>query len=407
MTGSAPRLLVLANRLPYPVDDGWKTRTYHLLRGLVREGPVTLLTFHGGSRSDVARMCDSIAGDLDVVTVPPPPSHTPLRLLLGLVTRTPVYVWNMKSREYEAELRRQVERLQPRVIVSELTYMFPYLRGLAGGATTVIDTHNVDSVVLRRYSRTLRGPLRRLYARMTAGKLRGFERDVFEEADVVWVCSDAEAAIVHEIAPRACVVTVPNGVDTTALAPLEGIEPDPLRLLFFGRLDYAPNRDAIEYYVEAILPRLRELAPGVRLDVVGAGNAEPLRRLTREMEDVRIVGRVDDLRPVLASAAAVVVPLRMGGGTRLKILEAMSAARPIISTTVGAEGLDVVSGRELILADTPADLAAAIARVTSSPGEAQRLGEAARSTARRLYDWQSINARAADSIRSVTAGSRD
>jgi polysaccharide biosynthesis protein PslH len=389
------RVLVLANRLPFPVDDGWKTRTYHIIRGLARDAAVTLLVFHDGPEEEVAGLQRSMGPGFDIVTVPSPRSHSPLRLLLGLVTRTPVYVWNMQSSEYAQEVRRLVDTLRPDVAVAELTYMFPYLRGLPAGVRRIIDTHNVDSVVLQRYAATLPGRLRRWYAALTARKLQRFERQVFSEADVVWVCSQEEAELASRIAPDACVKSIPNGVDTATLAPVPDETPRPGRLLFFGRMDYAPNRDAVHYFADSILPVLRQAQPAVELHIVGNGIDDDLRALASRVPGIKLVGRVDDLRPALAAASAVIVPLRMGGGTRLKILEAMSIGRPVISTTIGAEGLDVVSGRELLIADSPEDFAAAVDRVLRDPTLTAELGANARATAERLYDWRRIHEAAA------------
>jgi polysaccharide biosynthesis protein PslH len=407
MTDGRPPVLVLANRLPYPVDDGWKTRTYHIIQGLARHAPVTLLTFHDGSAADVDAYRRAAGGGVDVVTVPAPRPHTPDRLLLGLVTPTPVYVWNLRSRRFASVLRDVVARIRPGIAVAELTYMYPYLDVLPPTVRRVIDTHNVDSVLLGRYASGHRGVLVRRYAALTAHKLRRFESRAYAGVEQVWVCSREDAGLAADIAPGAWIRTIPNGVDTEYLRPTAYEEVRPGRLLFFGRMDYEPNRDAVRYFAQSILPELRLEADGVELRVVGPGIGPELRQLAADAPEIRLVGRVDDLRPELAAATAVVVPLRMGGGTRLKILEAMAAGKAVVSTTIGAEGLDVSDSVEVLLADSPGEFARTVGRLLADSDLRRRLGSAARGTAVHRYDWGRIKDAAAASLWPVQAQPTD
>jgi polysaccharide biosynthesis protein PslH len=384
-------VVVLANRLPYPVDDGWKTRTYHIIEGLLRHASVTLLVFHDGPHSDVDAFRADIGGELDVIVVQERRGYTPLRLLLGLITRTPVYVWTMRSRRYRQELERLAAELKPEAVVAELSYMYPYLESLPPHITRVIDTHNIDSVVLSRYARRIPGRLRRAYARITAAKLSRYERRVFGAAHQVWVCSGKEEDLVRRMAPGANVRTVPNGVDTRRFQPAPDEQTVAGRLLFFGRMDYEPNLDAVTYFAREILPLLRRTHPNIELWVVGAGIGDELKSLTRAAPELRMIGRVDDLRPVVAEAQVVVVPLRMGGGTRLKILEALALGKAMVSTSVGAEGLALQSGSDLLMADKPEDFAAAVGRLLDCERRRRELGRHGRDSAVRLYDWRSIH----------------
>jgi polysaccharide biosynthesis protein PslH len=381
---------VLANRLPYPIDDGWKARTYHVIRGLARRSRVTLVVFDASSPARQAAFMAEVGGAVEIVQVRPPRSHSPLRLLLGLITSTPLYVWNMRTREYARVLRRLVAERRPDVIVAELAGMYAYLLDLPSGPRRVIDTHNVDSVVLRRYSTALRNPFRRMYAAVTVRKLEQLERRIFADADLVWVCSDHEIDAVRAIHPSARAVAVPNGVDTGSLSPLTGVAPHPARLLFFGRLDYQPNRDALHYLADEILPIFRREAVSVTVDVVGAGVDAGLKAVAQTNPEIRLVGRVTDIRESIAHAAVVIVPLRMGGGTRLKILEALSMGKAVVSTTIGAEGLDVTSGHDIVLADTPADFVTAVVTLLADPVARDRLGARGRETAVQHYDWTRV-----------------
>lgn len=384
------RILVLANRLPFPVDDGWKMRAFHVMRGLITQGEVTLLVYHAGLPDAVEDFRRAIGGGIDVVTVVPRRAHAPDRLLLGLLTRTPVHVWNLRSRAFEVALDRLLAARDFDIVVSQLTYMHRFVERLPRRTMRVVDTHNIDSVVLERYSATMPGPLRRAYARMTARKLRRHERSVFDGADVVWVCSAQDAEWAAQISPRANVRIVPNGVDTEVMCPDPAVAPVPGRLAFFGKLDYIPNVDAIRYLVSAIVPRLKRLGIPIEIHLIGHGATSEIEALAAAEPMLRLIGRVEDISPVLQEATAVIVPLRMGGGTRLKILEALSLGKAVISTTIGAEGLDLVDGRDLLIADTAEQFAHQVERVLTDADLRSRLGRMGRATVQRTCDWRII-----------------
>lgn len=378
------RVLILANRVPFPPDDGWKVRCYHVVRAVAATADVTFVVFHAGDDAQLAAARKELG--VDLIAVAPPRPHTPGRLLAGLVSRTPLTVVNQRSRAYTSALRGVIGSRRFDVALCVSTIMSPHLRLLPADVPRVIDTHNIDAVTYARWAQTLQPSLRRRYTALTASKLRRFEQRAFGEAELVWVCSDEEAALARRIAPAANVWTVPNGVDTKHLSPLPA-PPAPKRLLFFGRLDYFPNVDALTHFAREILPLVRAEEPDVELEVVGAAATAEVHRLAREHPAIRIRGRVDDIRSVLACAAVVVVPLRVGGGTRLKIVEALSMAKPTVSTTIGAEGLDLVPGEDLLVADTPAEFAVAIGSLLGDPQRAAQLGAHGRETVRDRYDW--------------------
>ena len=393
------RALILANRVPFPPDDGWKVRCYHVVRSVAATADVTLVVFGAENDAQLAAAREELG--VDLIAVAPPRRHTPDRLLAGLVSRTPVTVLNQRSRAYTSAIRQVVGSRRFDVALCVSTIMSPHLRLLPAGLPRVIDTHNIDAVTYERWARTLAPSLRRRYTALTAAKLRRFEQRAFAEAALVWVCSDEEAALARELAPGANVWTVPNGVDTQHMSPL-ATPPVPKRLLFFGRLDYFPNVDALAHFARDVLPLVRAAEADVELEVVGAAATAQVHALARDHPAVRLRGRVEDIRSVLASAAVVIVPLRVGGGTRLKIVEALSMARPTVSTTIGAEGLDLVPGEDLLVADTPAEFAAAIRSLLDDPQWAAQLGAHGRRTVRDRYDWRQVGQVIEASLASLT-----
>jgi glycosyltransferase involved in cell wall biosynthesis len=252
----------------------------------------------------------------------------------------------------------------------------------------VLDEHNVEYDVARQIAgRDDASPARRLYAAVNWRKMRREEEAAWGRVDALTVTSPHDAGRVRAVHPGARVAVVPNAVDVERYAPRPGDPPpDPNTLLFFGALDYFPNTDALAFFLDQVWPRVLATHPAARLRILG--RRPPPALLARQAPGVEIGGFVEDLRPSIAAAGAVIVPLRLGGGTRLKILEAMAMARPIVSTALGAEGIDVAHERELLLADGPEGFAAEIGRLLDDPALGARLGLAARALVERRYSWR-------------------
>ncbi len=399
-------VVVIANRLPFPVDDGWKTRTFHVLQQIARRRPTTFVAFgrdpSGDTRSEFVR---AVGGNLDVVLVPPPRQYTPWRLVLGAVTRTPVYVWNNSTGAFRETLRSVIQETGASLGVAVCTFMYPYFRQVRFSGPVIIDTHNIDSHLMRRYARYLSGP-RRWYATGTASRLAELEARVFPEAREVWVCSSKEQRHV-EAHDGTRGIVVPNGVDCSSFAEAAQSEVAH-RLLFFGTLNYLPNQDGLRYFLEDVFPHLRQENPGIHLRVVGRGAPRNLVELCQATPGVEYVGLVPDIRSELAGAAIVVVPLRIGGGTRLKILEALAAGRPVVSTTIGAEGLPLRNGEQIVIADGAPAFGREILGLIDDSSRRHRLAAAGRAAVRADYDWtavgQTIGVRLHKTVENASAG---
>jgi glycosyltransferase involved in cell wall biosynthesis len=231
---------------------------------------------------------------------------------------------------------------------------------------------------------------RRLLAQQWRRMLR-FERAALERFELVLAVSDTDARTFERLYPRALrapVHVVQTGVDTTYFSPA----PDaarPAHLVFTGSMDWLPNEDGVVHFVEEILPRIRSRMPGVTFSIVGRAPTPAVRRLA-DQTGIEVTGRVDDVRPHVAAAHVYVVPLRIGGGTRLKIFEAMAMGKAVVSTTIGAEGLPVTDGRDIVIADGPEAFADAVVRVIDQPEVRQRIESAARRLVVERYDWSSV-----------------
>ena len=250
----------------------------------------------------------------------------------------------------------------------------------------VVDSHNIDFDLARQYACAGSSLARRLYAGVNWRKLRREELRTYRDADGVYLCSAADERRVLDRVPSARTLVIPNAADVEYYQPCPtDLPPDGRTVVFFGLLSYVPNVDGVIHFVQEIWPRIAQAHPEARCKIIG-GRAPP-SLLALAGPRVELTGFVPDLRPHLAAAAAVVVPLRLGGGTRLKIVEAMAMGKAIVSTTLGAEGIEAVPGRELLLADEPTAFADAVNRLLAEPGLAGRIGRSARRLAVDRYAW--------------------
>jgi glycosyltransferase involved in cell wall biosynthesis len=259
----------------------------------------------------------------------------------------------------------------------------------------VVDSHNIDYDLARQYARA-GGIVRRCYAGANWRKLRREELATYRDADGVYLCSATDQLRLLDEVPGARTLVIPNAADVEYYQPrATDPAPDGRTVVFFGLLSYFPNVDGVTYFVQEIWPLIAKRHPNARLKIIGGQAPRSLQALLRP--GVELTGFVPDLRPHLAEAAAVVVPLRLGGGTRLKIVEAMAMGKAIVSSTLGAEGIEAVPGRDLFIEDQPAAFAAAVNRLLADTGLAARIGRSARQLAVQRYAWSGA-ARALESF---------
>jgi polysaccharide biosynthesis protein PslH len=267
----------------------------------------------------------------------------------------------------------------------------------------VVDSHNIDYDLARQYARA-GGLARRLYAGVNWRKLRREELATYRDADGVYLCSVADQRRLLDQVPGTRTLVIPNAADVEYYEPRATDPlPDGRTVVFFGHLSYFPNVDAVTYLVRDIWPRIAAVHPEARLKIIGGQAPRSLLQLSQG--GIELTGFVPDLRPHLAAAAAVVVPLRLGGGTRLKIVEAMAMGKAIVSTTLGAEGIEAVPGRDLLVEDQPAAFADAVNRLLVKPSFATLLGQSARQLAVQRYAWSGAAGAVESFYREILDGS--
>jgi polysaccharide biosynthesis protein PslH len=252
----------------------------------------------------------------------------------------------------------------------------------------VVASHNIDYELARQYARAGRTLAHRSYAGVNWRKLRREELATYRDADGVYLCSAEDERRLLDVIPGARTAVIPNAADIEYYQPRPtDPPPDGRTVVFFGLLSYAPNIDGVIYFVQKIWPRVAEAHPEARFKIIGGSAPRSLLLLAGPR--VELTGFVPDLRSHLAAAAAVVTPLRLGGGTRLKIVEAMAMGKAIVSTTLGAEGIAAIPGRDLLIEDQPEAFADAVNRLLGDPELAGGVGRSARSLAVERYSWSS------------------
>ncbi|HEX2189568.1 MAG TPA: glycosyltransferase family 4 protein [Longimicrobiaceae bacterium] len=396
MAPNRPRLLFLAQTLPYPPDSGVAIRTLNVLRLLAREFDVTALCFYRRAvRPTAAQVRESLAalGALArVEAFPIPQEHSAPRLLrdhLASLLRGRVYtVAAYDSAGFRARLRELLREGRFDLAHVDSLDLSGYLDEIPAAVPVVCAHHNVESRLLERRAGAEPSLARRAYLRHQARLMLREERRWCPRVALNTAVSREDRDVFERAVPGARFTVVPNGVDTREIRPAAEDAPQE-GLAFAGGYGWFPNRDALAHFCADVLPRLRD--SGCDPPVRWVGEApEQVRREYRERHGVELTGYVPDVRPHVQGAACYVVPLRVGGGTRLKILEAWAMGKAVVSTAVGCEGLDARDGENILVRDDPGEFAAAVRRVLDDASLRRRLGEAARRTAVEVYDWDVI-----------------
>jgi glycosyltransferase involved in cell wall biosynthesis len=243
-------------------------------------------------------------------------------------------------------------------------------------------------MIWKRHMDVASNPLWRFVFKREYKKMRKAEVHYLGACAHVLTVSDADSTVFAKDIDRRKITTIPTGVDIRYFQPIAGEERD--SMVFTGSMDWMPNADGISYFVAQILPAIRKRRPKATLWVVGRNADRKILALAKDDSGIRVTGRVDDIRPYIARGAVYVVPLRVGSGTRLKIFEAMAMGRAVVSTTIGAEGLPVTSGLDIVLADEPQIFANEVCRLMDSDEDRSRLGNAARKLVEEKYSWESV-----------------
>lgn len=394
----ARTILLLTPQLPYPPHQGTSLRNWHILRGLALSYQVSLLSFVEPEQTADAAALQPLYDLCQTVGTVPVPTRSRLTRLGQLFTsRLPDMAHRLYDPAFALRLRQWLEANLFDIVQVEGIELARYIQVIREASPTsqiLFDDHNAEAELQRRNFLTDMGRPGRwpaaAYSFIQTHRLRRFERWAMHQATWVVAVSEPDARQLRTLAPDKPVTVIPNSIDTTAylLSPGGELNHYPFDLLFMGKMDYRPNVDAVLWFAEMIWPLIQAVRPQTRWAIVGQ-KPDARLDLLRRYPGITITGRVDAVQPYLAGASVVLMPFRAGSGTRLKLIEAMAAGKAVVSTTLGAEGFPVQSGRELFLADTPELFAQAVLRLLADKDERERLGAAASQFALQ-YDWRVV-----------------
>lgn len=393
---SLMRILFVTNNLPVPPTNGQAIRTLSILQGLASLGhQLYFVSFAtgGGSRNldPLTTYCQSI----DLLERPltnMSQGADYIRRAACMLRRKPYSVERFRSSSIGEKIAGHLSKEKPDLVFCDSVYALVNVPETE--IPILLNTHNVEYAIYERYHDLERSPVRKFYAGAEAQLMKDVERKSCYRSASILACSQKDREALSKLCPDVPVYVVPNTVDTDFYRPVpnkDGGSPDPV-MLFQGSMDWYPNRDAVEYFVHDILPKVRTMAPNAKFIVAGRNPPAQFVADLSRVRGVEFTGTVADMRPYLASATVVVVPLRLGSGTRIKILEACAAGKPVVSTRIGAEGLDLRDEREIVLADQPSEFAQAVAALLADPSRAGSMARAARAVIDERYSQRALRA---------------
>ncbi len=385
------RILWLKTELLHPVDKGGKIRTYNMLKALKRNHRITYLTLDDGTADSKAReLASEYCHELVCIPHRRREKFTTgfyFELVMNLASDLPYAIKKYES----AEMRREIEKRIGDFDVLICDFLAPAVnvpRDL--DCASVLFQHNVEAMIWKRHYEVQTNPAKKTYLFRQWRKMFDFEARACPRFDCVVAVSREDREMMQQQYDVKNVYDVPTGVDTEFFRPSGRRECKPHNLVFTGSMDWLPNEDAIRYFTEQIMPRIKQSVPGLTLTVVGRDPYPALLELSKRDPSVIVTGRVEDVRPYMEEAAVYIVPLRIGGGTRLKIYEAMAMEKAIVSTSIGAEGLPVTNSKEIVLADEPESFADAVVKLLQNKILADEIGQRAAARVRAEFGWDTV-----------------
>jgi glycosyltransferase involved in cell wall biosynthesis len=376
----------------WPLNTGGRLRSFHIISELSRHHAVTVLTTHE-PEEDGNALAQHLPRCWNVTSVP----HALAKrggigflwaLMRSWLTPLPVSVYKCRNAALAAEVVRESADGHFDLCVADFLYAVPNV-ALDGTTPVVLFEHNVEYMIWQRTGANSRNPLRRALLELEWRKMRRYEIRACRRSRLTIAVSEDDLLLLGKDAPESRMAAIPTGVDVDYFDAGDGTLEQTAEIVFTGSMDWHPNEDAMRYFIDAILPLLRLEVPEVSLTIVGR-NPSPQLRDAAATAGVAVTGTVDDVRPYIRRAAVYVVPLRIGGGTRLKIFEALAMGKAVVSTSIGAEGLPLQEGVHILRADDPAAFAAKVLELLRDGTRRRELGTAGRRLMEQEYSWSRV-----------------
>ena len=381
-----------------PLDSGGRIRSYNLVRELAKRHQVTFFGFHSAEDNAAHLELEGICERVICVPLRLPKARSFAEFqqyAVGLLSSDPYNIRKYCEGHVAKELRALLKTESYDVIVCD----FLIAAGVIPWDISIpklLFTHNVEATIWKGHYEVAKNPLWKLLSWREWRAMESAETHYLQLADFVIAVSKADRDIFARIVTPEKLGTIPTGVDIDYFQPSSEVEQEKVEqentIVFTGSMDWLPNEDGILNFIEEILPRISKVISGVKLMVVGRKPSRRLQALATENAQVQLTGWVDDVRPYLARGSVCIVPLRVGSGTRLKIFEAMSTGKAVVSTTIGAEGLPVTSGKDVLLADSPEEFAKSVVMILQDKSLRRSLGLAARRLVESRFGWSTVAA---------------
>jgi glycosyltransferase involved in cell wall biosynthesis len=412
------RIFWASHIIPYPPKSGVHLRSYNLLRGVAAQHDVDLLAFIQEPWLDVfypsrregleectkelGKICRSVRFlPIDSLKRPGGKLRTAVE---GLLYPTSYTIRWLQSAQAHAAFGEAARRTRYSLVHFDTIGLAPF-RAHFPGTPASLGHHNIESHMLARRGENERNIAKRLYFLLEGARVRRYEARMAGEFDLNITCSELDSARLRDVAPSAHAVVIPNGVDTEYFQPTQS--DSPLRsIIFVGSLNWYPNVDAVHFLLREVWPAAKARHPDLRLDIVGSAPPSSVLSLAAKLKDVRVHGFVHDVRPLLNAATLYVCPIRDGGGTKLKLLDAFAMEKCVIAHPVACEGIDVSPGVNVQLADSAKAFGDGIDQLMSEPAARLSIGRAARSLVVERYSFSQIGRQLCDLFESTANGAR-
>lgn len=377
----------------WPLNSGGRLRSFHIISELSRHHDVTVLTTHEPYEDEKA-LARHLPRCAQVTTVP----HALAKrggigflwaLMRSWLTPMPVSVYKCRNAALAAEVSHALADSHFDLCVADFLYAVPNVE-LEGSTPVVLFEHNVEYMIWQRTAANSTTPWGRALLALEWRKMRRYEQRACNRADLTIAVSDDDRLLLGKDAPESSIEAIPTGVDLEYFDADDGTLEQPAEIVFTGSMDWHPNEDAMRYFIDDILPLIQREAPEVTLTIVGRNPSRQLRDAAKAATGVAVTGTVDDVRPYIRRGSVYVVPLRIGGGTRLKIFEALAMGKAVISTTIGAEGLPLEEGVHILRADEPAAFAEKVLDLLRDQAKRRALGTAGRRLMEQEYSWSRV-----------------
>lgn len=381
-------ILFIAREIPYPPNSGVRMRVWNVLKQLSHNHEIKLICYGKDSDTIPQEAKDACT---DIILINPLQRAKGLALLLnvflGLFSKFPYAVSSRFSQGMKDAIEKTVQDQNVDLIMCDSLYLarhIPFKKN-----KTVLNEHNIESVIIERYTKVETHFLKKLYASYELNRMKNFEKDIWAKFDQCYVCSEVDKSEIIKQTQHKNVVVIPNGVDVDQFQPQE-VTRKPLSLVYTGLISWKPNEDAVLYFAKEIYPLIKQKIPNASFTVVGNGPCEAIQQLGKNDPSITVTGFVDAVKPYILETEVFIVPLRIGSGTRLKILEAWAMGKAIVSTSIGAEGLEYTDGKNIMIADTPQSFADKTIELLKNQALKSTLEQNGRKLAEQKYAWDVI-----------------